>query len=99
TVFRRHRRTAELQPTRGDLVYTTEQTWTVSVEDDDPGSTAVQSTSELSLSRPGWEVEVRGSIAISGRESFVLEIELSAHHDGEEIWTRAWDESIPRVWA
>ena len=99
TVFRRHRRTAELQPTRGDLVYTTEQSWTVSVDDDDPGSTAVQSTSELSLSRPGWKVDVRGSIAISGRESFLVEIELSAHHDGVEIWSRAWSESIPRVWA
>jgi putative CocE/NonD family hydrolase len=98
TVFRRHLSSAEFQPTRNNLTYTTDQTWTVRVDDDDPGTTAVDATSRLSLSRPGWEVEVDGSISISGVESLRVEIVLNASHNGEKIWSKTEDESIPRVW-
>jgi uncharacterized protein len=99
TVFQRHRSTAERQPTRADLLYATKQSWKVRVADDDPGSTAVESTSDLTLSRPGWKVDVAGSISIGGRESFDVHIELTAAHNDVEIWSGTWDESIPRVWA
>jgi hypothetical protein len=98
TVFRRHLSSAEFQPTRNNLTYTTDQTWTVRVDDDDPGTTAVDATSRLSLSRPGWEVEVDGSISISGAEALRIRIVLKASHNGEEIWSKTWDEAIPRVW-
>ncbi len=98
TVFRRHLSSAEFQPTRKNLTYTTDQTWTVRVDDDDPGTTAVEATSRLSLSRPGWEVEVDGSISISGAETLRVKIVLNASHNGEEIWSKTWDEPIPRVW-
>ncbi len=98
TVFRRHLSSAEFQPTRNNLTYTTDQSWTVQVENDDPGATAVEARSHLTLSRPGWEIKVDGSIVIEGRESFVVHIELSASHNNKEIWTKTWDETIPRVW-
>lgn len=98
TVFRRRLSSAEFQPTRNDLTYTTDQTWSVQVANDDPGTTAVEATSRLTLSRPGWDVEVDGSIAISGRESLQVHIELSASHNQKEIWAKTWDETILRVW-
>jgi predicted acyl esterase len=89
----------EHQPTRHDLTYTTDQEWTVGVTDHDPGSTFAQSTSRLTLTRPGWSVEVEGSLEITGREGFRVAIDLSATHDGKEVWRRNWEEEIPRRWA
>jgi uncharacterized protein len=98
-VFRRHLSSAEYQPTRNDLTYTTDQTWTVQVGNDDPGTTSAEARSHLTLGRPGWTVAVNGTIAISGRESLQVHIELNAFHNQKEIWSKTWDESIPRVWA
>jgi uncharacterized protein len=97
TVFSRGVRSRQFQPTRADLTYTSDQSWAVDVEDDDPGTTTVRSTSELSLSRPGWDIDVRGTLEISGSVDLITRIELAARHDGVEVFHRIWEESTPRV--
>jgi len=96
SVYRMERGGTEIQPT---LTYDTDQWWTVSVDDDDPGSTIAHTFSRASLRRPGWDVSAEGSIHIEGREAFLVTIELVAHHNGEEIYRRTWAESIQREWA
>jgi hypothetical protein len=98
-VFRRARGDTQLLPERGDLVYETDQTWTVTVTDDDPGSTRAETESRASLSRPGWEVASVGRIVIEGRDAFEVSVELRAFHNGAEVFHRRWEEAIPRVWA
>jgi predicted acyl esterase len=100
TTFNKVMGHSEFQPNRDDLTYDTDQTWSVSVEDDDPASTVAKAHSRLGLSRPGWSVVVDGSLEMTADDDqFHLAIELSAAHDGNEVWRRTWEEAIPRVWA
>jgi len=99
TIYRMERGGTEVQPERGELVYDTDQWWTVSVSDDDPSTTEAKTVSRVTLSRPGWSVTTEGSIEITGGEAFDVIIELSADHDGHEVFRRTWSESIPRQWA
>lgn len=94
-VYRMERGGTETQPT---LTYDTDQWWTVSVDEDDPATTTAHTFSRSSLRRPGWDVTTEGSIHIESGESFVIGVELVARHNGEEIYRRTWDESIPREW-
>lgn len=98
TVFSRTVTSRQIQPSRDELTYTSDQNWTVAVSNNDPGTTTVRAVSELSLSRPGWNVKVRGTLEIGGSENLTTRIALSAHHGGVEVFTRAWEESIPRNW-
>ncbi|MGB8359831.1 MAG: CocE/NonD family hydrolase C-terminal non-catalytic domain-containing protein, partial [Acidimicrobiia bacterium] len=98
TVFRRDRASVEHQPEREGLTYEAEQWWTVSVDDDDPGSTVAATWSQAALRRTGWEVATEGTIRVSGREAFEVTVELAASLDGETVFERAWGETIPREW-
>ncbi len=99
TTFRRQVQSKQFQPDRDDLTYSSDQAWEVTVADDDPGTTAVHSRSELRLSRPGWDVTTSGSLHIEGREDFKVEIRVSATHNGVSVFERIWNEDIPRHWA
>lgn len=99
TTFHRTVVNREFQPDRDRLTYGSVQRWAVSVDDDEPGTTTVQSESNLTLSRPGWNVAVSSKIAINGDEKLHVAIQLSTTLDGEPFWERSWDEEIPRVWA
>lgn len=98
TIFNRHIASREILAGRGMLTYGSEQTWAVSVADDDPGSTRVKARSVLSLEREGWEVSVVGTLEISGRNAFDILITLEAFTGGSRVWKRRWEESIPRKW-
>lgn len=99
TTFRRQVRSTQFQPDRKDLTYISDQTWQVTVADDDPGTTAVHSRSDLGLSRPGWDVTTSGSLHIGGREGFFhVEIRVSATHDGISVFDKIWTKDIPRQW-
>ncbi|MEX0795748.1 MAG: CocE/NonD family hydrolase [Acidimicrobiia bacterium] len=98
TFFKRHIASRELQADRGMLTYGSEQTWTVSVADDDPGSTRVEARSVVSLEREGWDISVVGTLEISGRSAFDIVITLDAFTGGSRVWKRRWEESIPRKW-
>ncbi len=98
--YQRHRYSREFQPERADLTYSSDEKWSVSVDDDDPASTRVQSDVESTMERPGWKVTTRGSLELSGdADSFHLKIELTALLDDRVVFTRAWDDSVPREWA
>jgi hypothetical protein len=98
-IYRTTRGTTEHQPTRDDLTYTFDQTWAVSVADGDPGSTAAESVVTVSLERPGWHVATTGRMELAGREQFRIAIELTAEHNGAEVFRRRWEEDVPRDWA
>ena len=95
-VYRMVRGSTEQQP---GVLYTTDQWWTVSVDDDDPTGTSAHTFSKVSLERPGWSVTTEGSIEIAGGDDFDVRIELRAMHDGQEVFHREWEEKIPRVWS
>ncbi|MDH3463621.1 MAG: hypothetical protein OEM32_08365, partial [Acidimicrobiia bacterium] len=98
TRFSRVVTSLQSQPERNHLTYGSDQRWTVTVADDDPGTTAVESTSTLILSRPGWDNLVEARISITGSSVLRLEIDLSATHNGDRIWSKTWEEIIPRRW-
>jgi len=85
-------------PEREDLAYESDQWWTVTVDDDEP-SLHLATEARVSLARPGWSVETRGRMELSGGSVFAVEVELVASQDGEEVFRRIWSETIPRVWA
>ncbi len=98
--FTRHRFSTEHQPERAGLTYTSDETWTVSVEDDDPASTAARAEGEVTMERPGWSVSTRASLELTADAGeFRLSIALTALHDGDVVFERRWADRIPREWA
>jgi hypothetical protein len=95
-VFRFTRGGTEVQPS---LTYDADQWWTITVDDDDPGTTRAHTVSRAALRRPGWEVAVEGSFEIEGSEDFDVTVEMAARFNGEEVFRRTWSEKIPRRWA
>jgi predicted acyl esterase len=99
-LYERHRFSTESQPERDGLIVTSDETWAISVEDDDPATTHVRADGVLSMERSGWKVTTRGSLELSAdAETFDLVIGLTALHDDEIVFTRTWEERIPRLWA
>jgi putative CocE/NonD family hydrolase len=100
TIYQRHRYSSEIQPERADLSLISDETWTVSVDDDDPASTRVRSDALLIMERPGWKVSTRGSMELTAdADSFHLNIDLTALHDDRVVFTRTWVDTVPREWA
>lgn len=98
--YRRNRSAREVQPERANLTYTSDEKWTVSVDDDDPASTRVHSDAVVTMERPGWKVSTRGRLELSGDASaFHLVIALTALHDDRVVFTRTWTDTVPREWA
>jgi hypothetical protein len=98
--YRRTRGSTEFQPERADLTMTSEETWTISVDNDDPASTRVRSDAEVGMGRPGWAVTTRGSLELSSDAGFFhLEIHLTALHGDAVVFSKTWTEHIPREWA
>ncbi len=98
STFKRHIESEEIQAGRNDLTYSVDQQWEVAVDNDDPGSTMVHARSFLTLSRPGWHVTTEGTIDIRGADALRVVIELVATHDGEEVWSRRWEDTVAREW-
>jgi hypothetical protein len=98
--FSRQVASSELQPERDGLVYDNRQRIDVSVTDDDPASVRAHATAELTLRRPGWEVRTTGTVEMTAdHAAFHVAIEVTATHDGIEVWSRSWRDDIPRKWA
>ena len=99
-VYERHRFSTENQPERAGLTYSSDETWIISVDDDDPATTRVRADGEVTMERPGWKVTTRGSLELSSvAGAFNLVIGLTALHDDEVVFTKTWEDRIPRVWA
>jgi len=84
-------------PERAGLTYDTDQHWTVMVRDEEPVIEA-RTEARVALARDGWSVETIGSITITGGPAFEISVELAANHNGNEVFRRVWEESIPRHW-
>jgi predicted acyl esterase len=98
--YLRRRSSRDHMPERADLTYVSDETWTISVEDDDPASTRVRSDGEVRMERPGWSVATRESLDLSAdAHDFFLTIDVAAFHDGEEVFSRTWEDRVPRQWA
>ena len=55
---------------------------------------------QVTMERPGWRVTTRGRLRLSADAAmFHLVIDLTALHDDEVVFTRSWEDDIPRVWA
>ena len=100
SVYERHRFSTESQPERADLTYTSDETWSIGVDDEDPATTRVEAEGQVTMERPGWRVTTRGRLRLSADAAmFHLVIDLTALHDDEVVFTRSWEDDIPRVWA
>ncbi|MGH8950238.1 MAG: CocE/NonD family hydrolase [Acidimicrobiia bacterium] len=98
--YERHRYSKEGQRERANLTYTSDETWTISVADDDPASTRVRSDAAVTMERPGWKVATRGTLQLAAdADEFHLSIELTALHEDRVVFSRTWKEVIPREWA
>lgn len=89
----------EHQPERDDLTYTFDQSYAVTVANDDPATTRVESDVTVGLSRPGWQVAAFGRLEIGGADAFEVTIELVAQHNGAEVFRRRWFDRIEREWS
>ncbi|HEY6635371.1 MAG TPA: CocE/NonD family hydrolase, partial [Acidimicrobiia bacterium] len=94
--LRRSRGSTDRLPERNDLTYSSDQWWTVTVDDDEP---VVHTVTEASVSfdRPGWSVSTHGTISINAGPAFETTVGLVAIHNGEEVFRREWTESIDRI--
>lgn len=100
TQLTKHVVLSELQPERDDLVYDNRQWIEASVADDDPTSVRAHATAEVTLRRAGWEVRTTGTVDMTAdADAFHLTIGVTATHDGVEVWSRTWNDDIPRQWA
>jgi hypothetical protein len=98
--YERHRYSHQEQPERAGLSYTSDETWSISVSENDPTSTRARSDGEVTIQRAGWKVTTRGSLELTGDDAnFRLVVVLSADHDDRLVFTKTWDETIPREWA
>lgn len=100
TTFHKEVAASEIQPERADLQYENRQRIDISVADLDPASIDARTRAEVSLHRPGWHVQTAGVVEITADAgAFYLTIELTARHNGLEIWSRQWRDVIDREWA
>jgi predicted acyl esterase len=98
TIFRRSLARDELQ--QGRLRYSSRQHWEVTVEDNEPGSTSLDSNVGLKLERGDWRVGANGRLRITAdTDAFYLEIALEALEDEQVIFERTWRERIERIYA
>jgi hypothetical protein len=98
--IRRQVHNRETQPERGDLVYSWDQSVTTSVDSAEPAEASARSDVRIGLGRPGWQTEVAADVSLTSDEkSFHLDIDLRAAHDGNDVWTRTWRETLERTWS
>jgi hypothetical protein len=99
-VYERRRSSTETQPERDDLTIASDETWSIAVDEDDPATTRVRADGEVTMERPGWKVATRGTFELSADAGeFHLVIGLTALHDDAVVFTRTWEDRVPRVWA
>jgi uncharacterized protein len=87
-------------PDRNGLIVTSDQWWSIAVDDDDPATTKAWSEGSTTLRREGWNVGASGRLEITANDhDFLLTIDLTATEDGEVVHRATTRERVPRVWA
>jgi hypothetical protein len=70
----------------------------LSICDNDPLSCAAEMCRHLEWERTDWHIVIDSRIRLScTEETFVVEIDLRAQHNGALFFERRWQEQIPRV--
>ncbi|MFD0021692.1 CocE/NonD family hydrolase [Streptomyces sp. NPDC058382] len=65
---------------------------------DDFGSVSGESAWTLRFGRPGWDVRVETrTILTSDEDEFHVDATLDGYEDGRRVFSRTWNESVPRV--
>jgi uncharacterized protein len=67
------------------------------IGESDPLSARAEITAHATLRRKRWMPEVRGLVELRAtKDAFIVTAHLAANEGGKEIFTRAWEETIPR---
>ncbi len=67
------------------------------IGESDPLSARGEITAHALLRRGDWRPELRGSVELrAARDAFIVTARLTATEGGREVFTRAWEEIIPR---
>jgi len=67
------------------------------IKDGDPLSARATFNWRSIYRRQGWDVEVRSSMTLSATpETFLVATDLAAFEDGNRVYSRSWDDRVPR---
>jgi len=67
------------------------------VGESDPLSACAEIAAHALLRRGSWTPELRGSVELRAtKDAFLITARLTANESGKEVFTRAWEETIPR---
>ncbi|MCA1736751.1 MAG: CocE/NonD family hydrolase [Actinobacteria bacterium] len=82
------------------LLYDSMQTFSVTVADDDPGTTVVEAATAIKLRRGEWQVGTDTTMRVTTDDShFRIDIHLLTRDHDEADFSREWSETIRRQWA
>ncbi|MBI3302751.1 MAG: hypothetical protein HYZ72_11855 [Deltaproteobacteria bacterium] len=84
--------------TEQDLAMSEANEKELSICEDDPLSCTAEMRRHLQWERPHWHIVIDSRLQVScTAETFVVEIDLRAQHNGALVFTRRWQEQIPHV--
>ena len=67
------------------------------IGESDPLSARAEIAAHALLRRGNWTPELRGSVELRAtKDAFLITARLTASESGKEVFTRAWEETIPR---
>ena len=80
-----------------DLILSEMNRKIMSLQEGDPLSCRATMARQYGLEREGWKVNVDSRLDFSCTEKmFIVEIDLSAQHNGEVVFKQSWKEEVPR---
>jgi hypothetical protein len=84
--------------TERDLTMSETNEKDLSIRADDPLSCTAEMRRHLEWERADWHIVVDSRLRVScTAETFVVEIDLQAQHNGALVFERHWQEQVPRV--
>ena len=70
----------------------------LSMREDDPLSCTAEMRRHMEWERTDWKIVIDSKIRLScTADMFLVQIDLTAQHNGAAVFTRCWEEEIPRV--
>jgi hypothetical protein len=84
--------------TERDLVMSETNVKELSIREDDPLSCKAEMRRHLEWERTNWHIVIDSRLQVScTEETFDVEIDLRAQHNGTLVFERRWQEQVPRV--
>ena len=70
------------------------------VDPDEPGSATSRFDHRMTFQREGWDIEVRSTAALScGESAYKLFGRVEVRENGDVIFERQWEPTVPRRWS